>query len=215
MSRDPRLEIDSAIGPLRAIFWGGLLVVIDFSFSSTTNGTGFKLDILNDTLGWILILWGVVQLRGFAVDARFASRMGIAVLFAIINLINSLREFIVTDWPEWVGIFSLLLGIGNLVAIVLFCSAMIQLAMAAGLERSPDSWRTTRILFIVIYVVPLGLFWLAALVAMATGESFNINLGPAFLLVLLLFLVPLVHLFVSTSRMRREAESRKQAVLDL
>jgi hypothetical protein len=63
------------------------------------------------------------------------------------------------------------------------------------------------LLFVLIYLVPLGSFYLLSMAAAVTGRSFNFDLGPAGLLVLPVFAVPLVHLFVSTSRMRRAAEA--------
>ena len=61
-------------------------------------------------------------------------------------------------------------------------------------------------LFVVIYLIPLGLFYLAAGVAILTGESFHIDLGPLGLLLLPVFAIPVIHLFVSTSRMARSAD---------
>jgi hypothetical protein len=78
----------------------------------------------------------------------------------------------------------------------------------ARLARSVASWRLTTTLFVVIYLLPLGFFYLAAAWAIATGSSFHINLGAGGLLLLPIFAVPLIHLFVSTSRMRHEAEGR-------
>jgi len=75
----------------------------------------------------------------------------------------------------------------------------------AGLSRPADSWRTTLVLFGVIYVIPLGFLHGAVLVAMATRTEFRIDLGPAVLLLLPVFFWPLVHLFISTSRMARAA----------
>jgi len=56
-------------------------------------------------------------------------------------------------------------------------------------------------------VLRLGFFFLAGLIAIFASTSFNLNLGPAGLLLLPVFALPLIHLFVSTSRLRRAAES--------
>lgn len=77
----------------------------------------------------------------------------------------------------------------------------------AGLWEAVRSWRTTTVLFVVIYLLPLGLFHLAAIWAMVSSTSFNIDLGPAGLLLLPVFAIPVVHLFISTSRMKRGAEA--------
>lgn len=52
------MPISKAVTPLRMIFWGALLCILDFSFSSysSRNGgpaSGFQFDILNDLLGMI------------------------------------------------------------------------------------------------------------------------------------------------------------------
>jgi len=49
--------------------------------------------------------------------------------------------------------------------------------------------------------------YLAGMFAMLTGNSFHFNLGLTGLLLPPVFIVPVVHLFVSTSRMKRECES--------
>ena len=42
---------------------------------------------------------------------------------------------------------------------------------------------------------------------MLAGESFNVDLGPAGLVLQVVFAIPLIHLFVATSRMARAAEA--------
>ena len=37
--------------PAELIFWGGLLCIFDITFGQTTNGRGFRCDILNDAVG--------------------------------------------------------------------------------------------------------------------------------------------------------------------
>jgi energy-coupling factor transporter transmembrane protein EcfT len=85
---------------------------------------------------------------------------------------------------------------------------MRMLCIEGNLAKSVRSWRLTTILFAVIYFLPLGLFYAAHLFAIVTRQSFIINLPPATLLLLIpIFAIPLVHFFISTSRMKREAES--------
>jgi hypothetical protein len=38
-----------------------------------------------------------------------------------------------------------------------------------------------------------------------TGGRFNIHVGPEAILLLLIVFIPIIHLFISTSRMKREA----------
>jgi hypothetical protein len=95
-----------------------------------------------------------------------------------------------------------------LVAIVTFCVAMRWFCEEAQLRKAARSWRVTTILFVVIYLLPLGLLYVMMALAIVSGRSFNVNLGPAGLLLLPVFAIPLIHLFVSTSRMRHDVESQ-------
>jgi hypothetical protein len=202
------LDVTRAITPLRLIFWGGVLCVLDFTFtfSQKVNGEGFKFDLLNDFIGMLMIAFGVFALGRIEAHDRYATAMGFVKLIAVLATIEALHDHLIYSIPSGLSVFFMLLALAELVAIVVFCVAMRWLSNEAGLENAARSWTTTIWLFTLIYLLPLGLFYAAALVAFLTGTSFNINLGPAGLLLLPVFLVPLVHLFVSTSRMRREAE---------
>ena len=66
----------------------------------------------------------------------------------------------------------------------------------------------TFLLFVIIYALPLGVLSILALISLITDRPpLQVNLGAPGLLLLPLFIVPLVHLFVSTSRMRRVADA--------
>ena len=62
--------VNQAITPLRLIFWGGLLCIFDFHLTQTTNGHGFKFDVLSDALGSILIAVGVFRLGAIPIHDR-------------------------------------------------------------------------------------------------------------------------------------------------
>jgi uncharacterized membrane protein len=100
-----------------------------------------------------------------------------------------------------------LLGIAKIVATVLFCVAMKWLCTAAGLTRSGESWKVSTILFTIIYLIPIGLVNLLSIICLISGTSFRFDLGLAVLPLLIVFLVPVAHLFISTSRMKSEAAS--------
>ena len=93
----------------------------------------------------------------------------------------------------------------KMLATVVFCVAMLWLCRTAGLPRSEKSWKITAILFGVIYLIPWGLLNFVWIVCLITGKRFSFNIGAAALLILFVFFVPLIHLFISTSRMKREA----------
>jgi hypothetical protein len=200
-------SVRRAITPLRMIFWGGLLCIFDITFTQTTNGRGFKCDILDDTLGAILITVGVFKLSAIAVHGRYSTVMRFVQVVSVLAVLNTICAHFIMPLPPIVHVVLNLFALVTLLAIVAFCIAMRWFCMEGGLSAAAQSWNVTTWLFVLIYLFPLGLLYLVTAVAMALGQSFNINLGPAGLLLLPVFVVPVVHLFVSTSRMKRGAET--------
>ena len=202
-----RAQLLETVRPLRFIFWGGLLCLFDFSFSSTTNGEGFRFDILNDFVGMVLITFGVFRLGRLEVTHSFSRAMTFVKVVSVIATIKALIDHAIFQTPDGWGFFWTAFGLAELTAVIVFCLTMRLLCRVNELEEPARSWRTTSILFIIIFAAPLGLFYAASLIAIVTGESFHINLGPAGIPALLVLAIPLIHLFVSTSRMARAAES--------
>lgn len=198
-----RQHLAATVTPLRCIFWGGLLCIFDFTFS----GHGYKFDILNDFLGMILITGGVLRIATLEVTRSYARGMAFVCLVSLAATAEAALDHFVFPRGEALAMALTILALAQLGAIVVFCVTMRLLCSATGLPEPAASWKTTTVLFVAIYVLPLGLFYSAALVAMLTRESFHINLGPAGLLLLPVFAIPVIHLFVSTSRMRRAASA--------
>jgi hypothetical protein len=207
----PAYDVKQMVPPLRAIFWGGMLCVLDLWFSSTTNGVGFRFDILNDFVGMLLITWGVFRLSKLWVNQQYATVMTLVQIAAIIGCVDALQAHFIYDAPPVVSAVLSLAGLAQLAATILFCFAMQWLSTAARLTNAASSWRTTTILFVVIYAIPGGLVYAGSLIALVADTHFNLDIGPAALLLIPVFLVPVIHLFVSTSRMQREAESAAAA----
>ena len=44
-------ETRQIVTPLRLIFWGGIICVLDFTVSDTVNGHGWKVDLISDFVG--------------------------------------------------------------------------------------------------------------------------------------------------------------------
>jgi hypothetical protein len=199
-------DVRRSILPLRLIFWGALLCILNITFSFTSNGTGFKFDILDDTVGASMIAWGVFRLAGIDVHRRYAVVMSLLKPVVVLKILDTIRDHFILEWPPLVSFILLVFSIVCLVAVIAFCAAMRWFCEEVPLAEASRSWRTTTVLFVVIYCIPLGLFYSAAILAMLTGRSFQIDLGPIGLLLIPVFLIPVIHLFVSTSRMRRAAE---------
>lgn len=203
----PWETVRAAITPLRFIFWGGLLWIFDVSFSNTINGRGFRFDILNDTVGTILITIGVARLAAAPVPGKYRAIMKYICAIALVSVVVTAFKHLVFPYPSLLEVLFTLFNMCQLAATILFSLAMRWFSEEAGLPRPAASWNVTLILFCLIYGLPLGLLYLAGLVAMLGNTSFNIRLGPAGLLLLPLFATPLIHLFVSTSRLKRAAET--------
>jgi hypothetical protein len=181
------------------VFWGAIICVFDIRLN------GF--DVINDVIGAVLIAWGVFRLGGFPVDNRYRRAMLFVKIVSILCIGEAVNAHFRYEVPRPMTFLWHLYGIAKMLATVVFCVAMRWLCIAAGLPNSERSWNTTTVLFAVIYLIPWGLLHIVWIICLITGESFRFDLGPAALPVLLVFFVPLMHLFVSTSRMRREAES--------
>lgn len=206
---DDRLDaLAATITPLRLIFWGSLLCLIDISFSQTVNGSGFKFDLLDDFIGMTLIAVGVFRFARFAPSHSYAKSMAFVKVVAVVSTFKALIDHVAFRAPDVWNFAWTFFSLAELAAVILFCSNMHLLCRALELDGPARSWKTTATLFVCIFAVPLGLFYSASLVAMLIGKSFSVNLGPLGLLLIPVFAIPIFHFFASTSRMARAAGRR-------
>lgn len=192
-------DIKRIVTALRLIFWGGIICVLDFKYN------GF--DIINDVIGAIMIAWGVFRLGNLDVHRHYRTAMLFVKIISILYIAEAVIAHFNYRITGPIAFVMHLFGIAKMLATVVFCVAMRWLCIAAGLSRSEKSWKITAILFGVIYLIPWGLLQFVWIICLITGKRFSFNIGPAALLILFVFFVPLIHLFISTSRMKREAAS--------
>jgi len=200
-------DVRAAIKPLRFIFWGGILWIFDLTFTTTTNGTGFRCDVLDDTVGTILITVGVFRLAKAPVPGKYSAVMSFVKAVAIASIGETAMKHFIFEHPAPLDFVLSVLSLCQLAATILFCLAMKWFCDAAALPRPAASWKLTFLLFCFIYALPLGFFYMGSLLAIVGQTSFNVDLGIGGLLLLPVFALPLIHLFVSTSRLKRAAES--------
>jgi hypothetical protein len=194
-----------AIGALKLVFWGAVLCALDFTFASTTNGVGFRFDVLNDIVGTLLIARGVFRLSEAAVmERQFHVVMRYIRVVSILMVLAAVRgHFVLPPIPVLDVVFHVI-GVLSLVALVAFCLALCWLCREAGLEWASQSWRVTAMLFGVIYLAPLGFLQVAAIVALLVGTAAPGGLlGAAGALLFVVMAVPVVHLLVSAVRTRQ------------
>jgi hypothetical protein len=203
--------VRQAVTPLRLVFWGGILCVFDVSFTQSTTVAGvthgFRFDFLNDAVGAILIAAGVYRLGTFPVSGRYSAVMKFALVVSLLAIADAIRGHFIMPIPPAVQVADQVFGLVVLVTTIAFCIAMRWFCEAADLVEPARSWRVTTWLFVGIYLVPVGLLYLISIWSNLTGYPVNLNFGAAAVVLLPLFALPLVHLFISTSRMKRAAEA--------
>ncbi|MFV8321046.1 beta-propeller fold lactonase family protein [Mycobacterium sp. 23] len=202
----PVTDIKSAISALRWIFWGALICLVDLTYSQTVNGVGWKFDFANDAVGVLIILRGISRLARIRVHDRYRSALRFAKITAVFSLADAVHAHFIYDTPAAIALFFSLVDAAEMIATVVFCVAMRWLSEAAGLRRSAKSWKITTLLFVIIYLIPLGVLSCAVAISIALRSPFHIDLGPPGLLLLPVFAAPLIHFFVSTTRMKAEAQ---------
>jgi hypothetical protein len=180
-------SIKRAIIPLRMIFWGGLLCIFDFTLYQTTTYNyvhisyteGFKFDILSDALGAFLIAVAVFRLATIPVHDRYAKVMKLLKIVSVLAVLDAIRDHFIIPLPEEFQLTLKLFNLITLIATVTFCVAMRWLCEEAQLHKAAQSWRLTTALFIIF--------------------------GVAGFLLPLSLVIPFIHLFISTSRMKHAA----------
>lgn len=205
--------IKRAITPLRLIFWGLLICIIDLNLIETTTiaypGTtvseGFKFDILNDVIGTLLIACAVFRLASIPVHRRYRAVMKFLKIVSVLSVLDAIRDHYITVWPPLIELSLKLFDLITLVAVVAFCIAMRWFCQEAGLKVAARSWRFTTIIFVVFFLLPIGFVDLIIMLAIASGKPAILDFGLATLLMPLVDLIPLIHFFISTSRMKRGA----------
>jgi hypothetical protein len=211
------------ITPLRLVFWGALIYILHFNVGFSSGRSSFQIDILNDVIGGILITLGVFRLGNVRVNATYGLTMGFVKLFAFLSIPMAVLAHFSVPLESVEGSLLVLLevavrllGIANLAATVAFCVAMRWLSASRQLALSEASWQTTTLLFLIVHAIPLCFFNLLGIATLALSDPFHVRFEPepALLLVLVPMLllgalIPVIHFFVSTSRMRREAEQRE------
>ncbi len=200
-------ELQKAVLPLKLIFWGGIICILDFTIDSTSsyNGggsAGCSFDLINDFAGMLMITWGVFELSNYRFYPQYDTIMKWLRIVAVVACIEAIEEHFLYENSSGLSLLFILLYLVQMVSIWGFCVAMRWLSLAGELERAADSWRFTTKLFVWIYLIPTVLFSLVRVMAILDGGSGQIELGPAWFLVLPIIAVPFIHLFVSISRMK-------------
>jgi len=205
-------EANAAQSALGKIFWGTLICVFDLHFSQTSNGTGFKFDIINDVVGAIMITWGVTQLQPLVNEPRYAQIMRFCHLVAILCVLDAVVDHVIAPWPVPLRALHIVFGFVCLLAIYQFCSAMRTFCMAGGLLETERSWTKSQWLFLVLNLIPAAILNLLSLVLMAGGTRGRVRVDPLVgalgLIAVIAAIIPLVYLLWTIWATRRDLDDR-------
>ena len=150
---------------LRFIFWGILVCAVDLKLG--------EFDIINDFVGMLMILRGVVTLSRVPLSDRYRRWMfftvAVAVLMTIYTFLSSILHplhIIQTPKPNMIicAVFLFVILVAVL-GVIAFCRCMIEHCSAMRWERAIASWKfSTRL---VTYGVMLPCIMLAIALAVA------------------------------------------------
>jgi hypothetical protein len=201
-------EANLAQRGLGKIFWGTLICVFDFHISQTSNGSGFRFDLINDVVGTVLIAWGVGQLQGLVKEPQYRQIMRFCHVMAILCILDALRDHVIAPWPAPLEMLFIVFGFVCLLAIYQFCTAMRIFCYAGGMPKAERSWSTSQRLFLVLNLIPAAIMNVLALIVAARGTRINFNVGPLAIVVVIAAFIPLVHLLWSIWATRRDLDGR-------
>ena len=153
-------------GGVRRIFWGYLLLAVDFSLNINF-GVAFSLPLLPDVLGWALLWWGITGL------SPWRPSLGLLKPFCVVLGVSSLTQFFPTLDTLLPGWLDLLLAIMTLYAHFQLLTDVAALGEELlGRQERAQNLRRARTVIVVIqtamycYDLLLRLpVWAGALVA--------------------------------------------------
>ena len=201
---------------INLIFWGTLIVIIDFSFSSTTNGTGIKFDVINDFIGSIMIFIGLSKISKIELmDTSFQSNMNFSVIASGIHILYSISDFFIYPIPDFINTLKNLLDLVVGWGLVTFAGAKIILTTQSSLDKSLKKWIMTRNLLLWIYFLPLAVLTvISEITSFVKQYRFNwaieFGLGGkiGFILLVIILLIPIIYWLFTMHMMKMEIKQK-------
>ena len=179
---------------------GGPLVVVDFTISQDGS---VPIDILNDTIGLALLLWGSVLLSRLEVSPHYTSRMSIVLILTVFLLVWSV---VVQAGPELgTSVVTILISGLAVGGTILFCMSMRHLCETHGFARSLRGWNRATAWVTILYGGGWAISSLLTLARSVTegslspsGVYVDLDGGAVLLLVLLVLAIVLTPLIMVT-----------------
>ena len=198
----------AAIRPLRLIALGGLLCIFEY-VPPELSGRFWRVDLLNDAVGMILIAMGAARLGRIPVhppwNDHYGSAMKLVKLVAVLGVAVAAMDHFVFRRPPTLSVFLAIFRIVQMAAVVLLCMSMHWLSKEAGLARALRGWHAATWVFGVLLVLPLLAMSYSDFLTLVGGGTPHRELGMAEHILRGVLALPFVSLFLATSLMDREA----------
>lgn len=177
------------------IFWGGLLLAIDITYTSRD----IRLDLFSDAIGAILVAVGARRLREIAVSDEYAKAMRFVFTLSVVTAVVATLMHMPMAAPPVIGaalqVFALIVVIG----VAIFCRAMRRLCERALLVQAVHAWSIADRLVLAILVVPAAILALLGSLLALSGEPVHFD-SPIVLLIILVQLIPVVAVLTALRR---------------
>lgn len=200
---------------LNLIFWGVLIIIIDLSYWKTTNDSGFKIDLVNDLIGAIMIYNGVSQIGKLKISRpSYVGQMLVATVAAGIQFFFALADFVIFKSSYAFDLIMSLLSLVVILGGLRFCKAMTTLCEEKSLPKSKERWELSRKLLFWIYWIPSlvgNLLDICLSFANAKRYQWKVDLGltagNGFVVLIIVFLIPLIFTLYTIYEMRKEMKN--------
>ena len=174
-----RPVVRAAVRQLKWVFWGMLLVAIDIPPVWATIAGRWRIDPLNDLVGWLLIVVAVARLGRIRVDEPWLDRYGSAMKavkwVAIVSATAAAMGHVVFAHPDTLDLLLAILGLAQLAAGVLFAVCMWRLCTKAELPRAARGWSIFLAVFLTVYVIPSAFYHYSAYVTQLGGQEYRFD----------------------------------------
>lgn len=200
---------------LNLVFWGVLIITIDFSYSKTTNGSGFKIDFVNDLIGAIMIYNAVSRIAKMKTsNPSYIGQMKVATVAAGIQLFFAFADFVIFQSSYMFDLIMSLLGLVVILGGIRFCKAMTTLSDENSLPKSQKRWEQSRKLLFWIYWIPSLIGNLLDICSSFTNAKrfywyadLGLTSGIGFVVLIIVFLAPLIFTLYTIYKMRKEIKA--------
>jgi len=185
-----------------------IIVVLDINYFQTTNGTGFKFDLISDLVGSIIVYVGVIRISKYEVlDFSYRYKMRFVIFAASSQILLSIFDFAIHSMPGFMTSINNLLSILMHCAFIVFCITMATFSEERALGTSRIRWGIARRLFLWLNLITTGVYAiLNELYSLGNNPSYSLVTvgGFGLVLVFIMMFIPLIYFLTTIHQMKKE-----------